>query len=90
MSGEARIRKLRWMCRRGMKELDVLLESFLETKQAELRAGAWPELERLLETEDDQLWDWLRGAASPPDDSFAPLVEAITQARVARTGSENR
>lgn len=89
MNGEARIRKLRWMCRRGMKELDVLLESFLETNQAQLQAGAWPEFEQLLEKEDDRLWDTLRGAEKPFDTALAALIEAIAQARVTGPGSRN-
>ena len=55
-----RIRKLRWLCRRGMKELDVLLESFLEQNQQALKSGSWPELEALLRNEDDVFWTWVQ------------------------------
>ena len=54
--GELRLRKLKWLCRRGMKELDVLLERFIKNQSAALEAGAWPELESLLSMEDDHLW----------------------------------
>lgn len=74
------MQKLRWMCRRGMKELDVLLEPYLSGNEAALRAGAWPELEELLSCEDDLLWDWLRGAAEPDDGTLAPLVASIRDA----------
>jgi len=55
-----RLRKLHWLCRRGMKELDVLLERFIKKQSAALEQGAWPELESLLALEDDQLWDILQ------------------------------
>ena len=37
MSDDGRVRKLRWRCRRGMKELDVLLERYLTSSVAEIR-----------------------------------------------------
>ena len=40
-----------------MKELDVLLERFIDKHAADLGLGAWPELEGLLAMEDDRLWD---------------------------------
>lgn len=58
-----RVRKLKWLCRRGMKELDVLLESFIGKHAEELEQGAWPELEPLLAMEDDRLWDIVQNPA---------------------------
>ena len=58
--GVNRVRKLRWLCRRGMKELDILLESFLEQNRQALESGSWPELEELLQNEDDVFWTWVR------------------------------
>ena len=43
-----------------MKELDVLLERFLETNRTFLEEGGFPEMESMLEVEDDILWDWLQ------------------------------
>ena len=55
-----RVRKLKWLCRRGMKELDVLLERFIDSNREALEQGAYPEMETLLQNEDDLLWDWLQ------------------------------
>jgi succinate dehydrogenase flavin-adding protein (antitoxin of CptAB toxin-antitoxin module) len=43
-----------------MKELDLLLESFLERNQPALESGSWPEFEALLQNEDDVLWIWVQ------------------------------
>ena len=43
-----------------MKELDVLLESFLEQNQQALEGGSWPEFEALLHNEDDVFWIWVQ------------------------------
>jgi len=60
-----------------MKELDVLLERFLERNAAELAGGAWPELERLLAWEDDRLWDCLQDPARAAARPHAVLRRAI-------------
>ena len=77
MTGGARISRLRWLCRRGMKELDILLERFIEDHEAALSGGAWPELEQLLETEDDVLWDWFQDPSKPGAAEFRSLLKQI-------------
>lgn len=84
MPPDARIRKLRWMCRRGMKELDVLLESFIAQNESRLNAGEWPEMEHLLALEDDVLWDRLRDNDLSPNPEYRGLIEAIRCAPGAR------
>ena len=76
----ARASKLKWHCRRGMKELDLLLERFIDRHREALAAGEWPELEALLETEDDTLWDWLQNPAAPAAERFRGLLERIRHA----------
>jgi len=64
-----------------MKELDLLLERFIEEHSAELDTGAWPELERLLEMEDDCLWDWLQDPSAPGANGYRELLEWIRHER---------
>jgi antitoxin CptB len=74
---EIELRRLRWRCRRGMRELDQLLGRYLdrEWKQAsESQRGVFL---RLLETEDDKLWHWFMGSESATDGEIAQLVERI-------------
>ncbi len=81
MPDMARAGRLKWRCRRGMKELDLLLERFVEQHREELDSGQWPELEGLLETEDDRLWDWLQNPASPDAADFRELLDRIRRDR---------
>ena len=60
MTGKVRIKKLKWLCRRGMKELDILLQRFLAESEQQLVEGAWPEFEDFLQSEDDRMWAWLQ------------------------------
>ncbi len=70
-------RRLLWRCRRGMKELDVLLERFARRELP----GYVPEqrrtLARLLELPDPDLVDYLLGQAIPPEPALAELVLRI-------------
>jgi len=69
--------RLRWQGRRGMKELDVLLERFFRRESQALDTGAWPELEDLLAKEDDVLWDWLQDPERADAQPFRALLERI-------------
>ena len=60
-----------------MKELDVLLERFLERQEACLASGGWPELEALLDTEDDLLWEWMRDPSARGVGPYRRLLESI-------------
>ena len=60
-----------------MKELDILLESFIEAEFASLSEGDWPEFETMLRTEDDILWDWIQDPRRPDAASYRVLLEHI-------------
>ena len=69
--------RLRWRCRRGMKELDLLLGDFLESNLTRLDETRAVTFERLLNHSDDELSDWLIHGTSPVDDDIARLVREI-------------
>jgi len=79
-SGQDRVKKLRWRSRRGMKELDVLLENFFELNSAAISRGEWPQLEELLAQEDDVLFDWISGRDLPADPDVLLLIKTLTHA----------
>ena len=64
-----------------MKELDVLFESFLEQQAEALGNGEWPELDELLEQEDDVLFDWISGRNRPTDPAILKLIETLCHAK---------
>lgn len=75
--GELRLKRLRWLSRRGMRELEILLERFLLRESAALTEGAWPEFEALLDCEDDRLWDWFQGRSDADSEPYDELISAI-------------
>ena len=74
---ERELQRLRWRCRRGMRELDQLFGRYLDRvwrSASERERGVFL---RLLEIEDDKLWHWFMGHDTPTDAELAPLVERI-------------
>jgi len=76
MSGDE-TRRLRWRCRRGMKELDQVLVAWLERRHADATGETRLAFERLLESEDSDLWHWLTGQRRPDDAGLRDLIDAI-------------
>ena len=71
------LRRLRWRCRRGMRELDQLMGRYLDRAWAadsEAQRGVFL---ALLDTEDDRLWHWFMGHEEPADAELAALVARI-------------
>ncbi|MGV8922138.1 MAG: succinate dehydrogenase assembly factor 2 [Thermomonas sp.] len=74
---EAEIRKLRWRCRRGMRELDRLLERWLDLEWRQSPTSQREAFLRLLDSEDDRIWRWFLAQEAPVDVEIAALVDQI-------------
>jgi antitoxin CptB len=46
-----------WRCRRGLLELDIVLQRFIETSHEQLDQQQLTALEELLDYPDNDLWD---------------------------------
>jgi antitoxin CptB len=67
---------LRWRQRRGMKELDVLLERYYAHRHATAGADERAAFARLLEREDPEILLWVLGQAAPPAE-FEHVIAAL-------------
>ncbi len=74
---DAEGRRLLWRCRRGLKELDVLLARYAAVSLAEAGPAERRRLERLLELPDPQLAEYLLGGVTPEDAELATLARQI-------------
>jgi len=70
-------RRLLWRCRRGMKELDVLLERYTRAARGRMSVAEGRAFAALLEFSDPQLADYLFGHAVPEDPQLARLARRI-------------
>ena len=76
-NGDAELRRLRWRCRRGMRELDQLFERYLDLRWAQASEDERGVFRRLLDCEDDRLWRWFLGHETAADVDLQALVERI-------------
>lgn len=79
MSEDDELKRLRWRCRRGMRELDQLMLRYLDrvwAQDSEAQRGVFLQL---LDCEDDRLWRWFMGHEIPDDVQIATLVQRIRQ-----------
>lgn len=74
---QGRSNRLAWQCRRGMRELDELLNSFLLHGYSSLDEPARKTFGRLLEYPDTVLLELLMGRMAPADKDVACVVQKI-------------
>jgi len=72
----ATLSKLRWRCRRGTKELDDVLQRFLDEAYPDLSEAEQAAFESLLEQQDPELAAWILGGEAAPGE-WRCVVERI-------------
>lgn len=71
--------RLRWACRRGMLELDVLLTRFLDERFTCLNVTHKAYFASLLTYQDPEIFSWLMGHVRPTDEGLAVITDAIRE-----------
>jgi antitoxin CptB len=74
--------RLAWRCRRGMRELDQLLERYVTERYPLADAAERSAFERALELADPQLWAYLLRQEQPDDPALRHVIEQIAGRRV--------
>lgn len=59
--------EIRFNCRRGISELELILGAFFEQHFAELSPNEQAEFATLLKAEDTELWDWFLNQQQAPE-----------------------
>lgn len=75
--------RLRWRCRRGMLELDILLNEFINKQYSDLNLQQKTTFDQLLDYPDQLLFDLFLGHMESSDNSVADLVKTIRQSATA-------
>ncbi len=65
--------RLRWRCRRGLLELDIILERFLQQYATTMAEEELAALGELLDYPDNDLWDVVKGSS----ERYAPRHRSI-------------
>lgn len=76
---DARRRRLRWRCRRGLLENDLLLTRFLDRFDQNLTEDFEFGLDHLLNLSDNELLDLVLARQQPEGDLLDPRVIAVLE-----------
>jgi antitoxin CptB len=71
------LHRLRWRCRRGLLELDLLLGIFLEASYHVISDEEKRAFEALLHHSDPELWQYCLGGDPHPDPVTADVIAKI-------------
>ncbi|HEX7416989.1 MAG TPA: succinate dehydrogenase assembly factor 2 [Steroidobacteraceae bacterium] len=77
----AQARRILWHCRRGMRELDLILQGYMQAHYASASAAERCTFERLLELPDPQIAAYLLRRLAAPDAELAALVARLVPGR---------
>ncbi len=71
--------RMRWAARRGMLELDLVLEPFVNARYAQLSESDRRSFQQLMLCEDQDLFAWFMQRVPPDDEDLAQIVRQILQ-----------
>ena len=75
----ARLRRLRWHCRRALLELDLVFQRYWDRVGDAVDAQSEAALEQLVAMEDHDLWDLVCGRRHIDDARLNGLIERLRQ-----------
>ncbi|WP_350281918.1 succinate dehydrogenase assembly factor 2 [Nitrosomonas sp.] len=71
--------RMRWRCRRGMLELDIILQRFIDNHYEQLDEYQLELFEVLLSLPDHDLWNIIIGNTKVPDNQFQPVLKLLQE-----------
>ncbi len=79
MTRAALLNRLRWHSRRGLLELDLVLERFWLRHGETMSLDQAAALEQVLELEESDLWDVISGRRNIDLPSLQPMIELLRE-----------
>jgi antitoxin CptB len=69
--------RILWRCRRGIQELDILFQGFIDQHYDQLLPEEQHVLENLLDQADPDILSWIMGTSEPPTNEFNRIISLI-------------
>lgn len=69
--------RARWRCRRGLLELDIILQRFMDQHYTQLDQQGLEQFERLLSLPDNDLWDLITARQITTDSDLQSILELL-------------
>ncbi len=73
--------RLLWRCRRGMREMDIVLQTFLNESYDSLSDIDQNTFSKLLDEADLDILDWIMGRTKPEDEALTHIIKLIRDSR---------
>ena len=73
--------KLLWRCRRGIREMDIVLQDFIHQQFDGLSEQDQASFRKLLDEADLDILNWLMQRDTPEDDELKHIVSIIRESR---------
>lgn len=71
------LERARWRCRRGLLELDIILQRFMDEHYMQLDEGGLQQFETLLSLSDNDLWDMIAEKKIVIDKGLEPVLHLL-------------
>ena len=79
MIPDVELNRMRWAARRGMLELDLVLEPFVNACYTSLSERDRASFEQLMKSEDQDLFGWFLRREQPEDPELAQIVKQVLE-----------
>ena len=73
--------RILWSCRRGIKEMDIVLQDFIKDSYDELNNENKSAFSKLLEEQDLDILNWVLGKDKPDDKTLIEIIKKIRSSR---------
>ena len=73
--------RLLWQCRRGIKEMDIIFQDFINHLYDQLTDDKKNAFSRLLDEQDLDILNWIMGKDKPRDNELVNIVNIIRESR---------
>ena len=71
------LERARWRCRRGLLELDIVLQRFMDQHYAQLSTAELQQFDTLLDLPDNDLWDMITARKELEDKGLQPVLQLL-------------
>ncbi len=73
--------RLIWRCRRGIKEMDIIFQDFINHSYDQLTDDRKKAFSRLLDEQDLDILNWIMGKDKPHDNELVNIINIIRESR---------
>ena len=73
--------RILWRCRRGIKEMEIVLQDFIKNSYDELNNENKSAFSKLLEEQDLDILNWVLGKEKPEDKTLIEIIKKIRSSR---------